>query len=55
MIRKVSSLIVVFLQLSLVGLFFVVSFNDDVKEQKYVSTIHNENLDNYIKGNFSLL
>ena len=52
--RKVSHLIVVASQLLLVGLFFVTSFNDEIKVQKYVSTVHNENL-NKIAMSVSLL
>lgn len=52
--RKVSHLIVVSSQLLLVGLFFVTSFNDEIKVQKYVSTVHNENL-NKIATSVSLL
>jgi len=54
MIRKVSQLILVGTQLLLVGLFFMTSFSDDVKVHKYVSTIHNENL-NKIASSVSLL
>ena len=52
--RKASHLIVVASQLLLVGLFFVTSFNDEIKVQKYVSTVHNENL-NKIAMSVSLL
>ena len=43
--RTVSNLIVIVFQLLIVGLFFGTVFNDDVKVEKYVSTIHNKNLD----------
>lgn len=43
--RKVSNLIVIVSQLLIVGLFFVTIFDSDIKIEKYVSTIHNENLD----------
>lgn len=51
---KGSALIVVVSQLLLVGLFFVTNFNGDIKVQKYVSTVHNENL-NKIANSVSLL
>ena len=43
--RRISSLIVIGSQLLIVGLFFVTIFNSDIKIEKYVSIIHNENLD----------
>ena len=43
--RTVSNLIVISCQLLIVGLFFGTVFNDDIKVEKYVSTIHNNNLD----------
>ena len=43
--RTVSNLIVIGCQLLIVGLFFGTVFNDDIKVEKYVSTIHNNNLD----------
>lgn len=43
--RRVSSLIVIASQLLIVGLFFVIVFNNDIKVEKYVSIVHNENLD----------
>ena len=52
--KKGSHLVVIASQLLLVGLFFVTSFNDEIKVQKYVSTIHNENL-NKIAMSVSLL
>lgn len=52
--KKGSHLIVIASQLLLVGLFFVTNFNDEIKVQKYVSTIHNENL-NKIAMSVSLL
>lgn len=54
MMKKGSHMIVIFSQLLLVGLFFVTNFNDEIKVQKYVSTIHNENL-NKIAKSVSLL
>ena len=42
---KVPNLVVIGCQLLIVGLFFTLAINDDVKSEKYVSTIHNENLD----------
>ena len=54
MIRKVSNLIVIVSQLLIVGLFFVMNFNDDIVIEKHVSTIHNENL-NKIATSVSLL
>lgn len=52
--RKVSNLIVIGSQLLLVGLFFMISFKDEIKIQKHVTTIHNENL-NKIATSVSLL
>ena len=43
--RTVSNLIVIGCQLLIVGLFFGTVFNNDIKVEKYVSTIHNKNLD----------
>jgi hypothetical protein len=43
--RTVSNLIVIGCQLLIVGLFFGTVFDDDIKVEKYVSTIHNKNLD----------
>lgn len=43
--RTVSNLIIIGTQLLIVGLFFVTVFNNDVRFEKYVSTVHNENLD----------
>lgn len=54
MSRKVSNLIVVVSQLLIVGLFFVTSFSEDIMIEKYVSTIHNDNL-NKIANSVSLL
>ena len=45
MMRRISGLIVIGSQLLIVGLFFVTIFSSDIKVEKYVSTIHNENLD----------
>ena len=42
--RKVPGLIVIASQLLIVGIFFVTVFNNDIKVEKHVSTIHNENL-----------
>lgn len=52
--RKVSGLIVIVSQLLIVGLFFVTIFNNDIKVEKYVSIIHNDNL-NKIATSVSLL
>ena len=52
--RKVSSLIVIASQLLIVGLFFVTVFNEDIKLEKHVSIIHNDNL-NKIATSVSLL
>ena len=54
MFKKGTRFIVVGSQLLLVGLFFMANISDDVKMQKYVSTIHNENL-NKIASSVSLL
>lgn len=43
--RTVSNLIVIVSQLLIVGLFFVTVFNSDIKLEKHVSIIHNDNLD----------
>lgn len=43
--RTVSNLIVIASQLLIVGLFFVTVFNSDIKLEKHVSIIHNDNLD----------
>ena len=52
--KTVSGLIVICCQLLIVGLFLGTVFNDDVKLEKHVSTIHNENLDK-IANSVSLL
>ena len=52
--RTVSNLIVIGSQLLIVGLFFVTVFNNDIKLEKHVSIIHNENL-NKIATSVSLL
>ena len=52
--RTISSLLIIACQLLIVGLFFGTIFNDNVKLEKYVSTIHNENL-NKIASSVSLL
>ena len=52
--RTVSNLIVIASQLLIVGLFFVTVFNSDIKLEKHVSIIHNENL-NKIATSVSLL
>jgi hypothetical protein len=52
--KKGSHMIVIFSHLLLVGWFFVTNFNDEIKVEKYVSTIHNENL-NKIAKSVSLL
>ena len=43
--KTVSSLLVIGTQLLIVGLFFTTVFNNDIKVEKYVSTVHNNNLD----------
>lgn len=52
--RRISGLIVIGSQLLIVGLFFVTVFSSDIKIQKYVSTVHNENL-NKIAASVSIL
>jgi len=54
MMRRISGLIVIGCQLLIVGLFFGTMFSSDIKVEKYVSTIHNENL-NKIANSVSLL
>ena len=51
---KVAPLIIIGGQLFLVGLFFVINFNEEISLQKHVSTVHNENL-NKIATSVSLL
>lgn len=43
--RTVSNLLVVGTQLLIVGLFFTTVFTNDIKVNKHVSIIHNDNLD----------
>lgn len=52
--RNIPGLIVICCQILIVGLFFTTVFNNKVKLEKYVSTIHNENL-NKIATSVSLL
>lgn len=52
--RTVSNLMVIASQLLIVGIFFVIVFNNDKKLETHVSTIHNENL-NKIATSVSLL
>lgn len=52
--KTVSNLIVIVSQLLIVGIFFVTVFNNDVRLEKHVSIIHNENL-NKIANSVSLL
>ena len=52
--RTVSNLLVIGSQLSILGLFFVTIFNNDVMVDKYVTTVHNGNL-NKIANSVSLL
>ena len=52
--RTISGLLVIGCQLLIVGLFFGTIFNDDIRLEKHVSTIHNENL-NKIATSVSLL
>lgn len=51
---KVSPLIVIGSQILLVGLFFVISSNEEITLEKHVSTVHNDNL-NKIAMSVSLL
>lgn len=43
--KTVSSLLVIGTQLLIVGLFFTTVFNNDIRLEKHVSTVHNNNLD----------
>ena len=52
--RRIPGLIVIGSQLLIVGLFFVTVFNTDIKMEKHVSTVHNENL-NKIATSISIL
>ena len=52
--RTISNLLVIGSQLLIVGLFFGTIFNNDIRVEKHVSTIHNENL-NKIATSVSLL
>ena len=52
--RMISNLAIISCQLLVVGLFFGTLSNDNVKIEKHVSTIHNENL-NKIANSVSLL
>lgn len=52
--KIIASLVVIASQLLIVGMFCGTIFNDDVKIEKYVSTIHNENL-NKIADSVSIL
>ena len=52
--KTISSLLVIGCQLLIVGLFFGTVFNNDIRLEKHVSTIHNENL-NKIATSVSLL
>ena len=52
--RTVSNLIVIGVQLLIVGLFFGTVFNDDVRLERHVNIVHNENL-NKIAESVSLL
>lgn len=52
--KGISNLIVIGSQFLIVGLFFVTIFNNDIKVEKHVSIIHNENL-NKIATSVSLL
>ena len=52
--RRIPGLIVIGSQLLIVGLFFVTIFNTDIKMEKHVSTVHNENL-NKIATSVSIL
>ena len=52
--RKLPGLVVITSQLLLVSGFFISTFNDNITIEKYVSTVHNENL-NKIATSVSLL
>ncbi len=52
--KTVSSLMVIGTQFLIVGLFFTTVFNEEVKVEKHVSTVHNENL-NKIANSVSIL
>lgn len=52
--RTVSNLLVIGSQLLIVSLFFATVFNKDIRVEKYVSTVHNDNL-NKIATSVSLL
>ncbi len=52
--RTITGLIIMCLQVMLVGFFYSTVFNNDVRVEKYVSTIHNDNL-NKIAKSVSLL
>ena len=52
--RNLPGLIIITCQVVIVGLFFTTVFNDDIKVERYVSTIHNSNL-NKIANSVSLL
>lgn len=52
--RNLPGLIVMFCQIFIVGFFFMTVFNKDVKVEKHVSTVHNENL-NKIAESVSVL
>lgn len=44
MLKKIFRLILLSGQVAIVGLFFMVSYDKELNEKKYVSVIHNENL-----------
>ena len=48
--RNLPGLIVIICQIFIVGFFFTTVFNKDVKIEKYVSTVHNENLNKIAKS-----
>ena len=52
--RTVSNLLIIGSQLLIVSLFFATVFNKDVRVEKYVKTVHNDNL-NKIANSVSLL
>ena len=52
--RKLPGMIVVVSQLLLVSVFFVSIFSEEITVERYVSTIHNDNL-NKIANSVSLL
>lgn len=52
--RKIFCFVIIFVQLFMVGLFFIKEFNNTFNTDKYVRTVHNDNL-NKIATSVSLL